>query len=126
MVERSRTIIPGKPRRSGAFMQEQDIKRGHTKDVEGEKLGALVSEIFGNCEHDGDKFVVTFGALAPLTVWIKDKSTLCVDTKMKTDVDEATAIETRKRYNDFMFRATGFTAQQRSKRLQQKAKGGDL
>lgn len=104
-------------------MQEQDIKRGHAKNIEGEKLGSLVSELFGNCKKDGDKFTTTFGALDPLTVWIKDASTLCVDTKMKKDVDEATAIETRKRYNDFMFRSTGFTAQQRSKRLQQKAKG---
>lgn len=107
-------------------MQEQDIKRGHLKNIEGEKLGALVREIFGDCSKDGDKFKSTFGALAPLTVWIKDKSTLCVDTQMKKDVDDATAIDTRKRYNDFMFKATGFTAQQRSKRLQQKAKDGGL
>jgi len=103
-------------------MQEQDIKRGHSKNVEGEKIGALVNEVFGNCKKDDGKFLATFGALDPLMVWMKDKNTLCVDTKMKTGVDEATAIETRKRYNDFLFRATGFTAQQRSKRIQQKAK----
>ena len=107
-------------------MQQQDIKRGHVKNIGGEKLGALVGEVFGNCKKDGEKFIATFGALDPLTVWITDASTLCVDTTMKKDVDEATAIETRKRYNDFMFRATGFTAQQRSKRLQQKAKGESL
>jgi hypothetical protein len=45
---------------------------------------------------------------------------------MQPDVDEETAIDTRKRYNKYMEEATGFTAKQRNKRLQKKLKEGKL
>lgn len=107
-------------------MQEQDIKRGHYKNIDGSGLEDLAKEIFGVCGKDGNTLVIEFGALQPFKVWVKDKSTLCIETIMQSDVDEATAIDTRKRYNTFMERATGFTAKQRSKRLQKKAKEGSM
>ncbi|UCH88432.1 MAG: DUF5611 family protein [Thermoplasmata archaeon] len=105
-------------------MQEQDIKRGHFKNIESGKLKDMMEEIFGSVEEDGEKIIVHYGALAPLTTWIKDKSTLCVDTQMNTDVDEDTAMETRKRYNLFLDKSTGFNSKQRRERLQKKAKEG--
>ena len=107
-------------------MQEQDIKRGHFKDLDDGGLKALVSDVFGDHAEENGVLVVNFGALDPLRVWIKDRSTLCVDTTMNTDVDEETAILTRKRYNEFLERATGFTSKQRRDRLQKKAKDGSL
>lgn len=107
-------------------MQEQDIKRGNFKVVEGDNLGNLLTEIFGSFEKDGDVHLVNYGALKPFKVWIKDKSTMCIETIMNTDVDEETAIDTRKRYNDFLNRATGFTSKQRRDRLKKKAKEGKL
>lgn len=105
-------------------MQEQDIKRGHFKNIEGDKLKEIIEDIFGTCEIDGEKYNINYGALAPLKVWIKDKSTLCVDTQMKTDVDEDTAIDTRKKYNLLLDRSTGFNSKQRRDRIQKKAKEG--
>jgi hypothetical protein len=107
-------------------MQEQDIKRGHFKKIEGEQFKDILTEIFGNYDTDGDKYVVNYGALAPLTVWIKDKSTLCVDTRMNTDVDDATAADTLKKYNAMLDRTTGFNSKQRRDRLKNKAKEGDI
>jgi hypothetical protein len=107
-------------------MQEQDIKRGHFKNIEGEKLDELIKEVFGDYEKEGDKYVIRYGALQPFTTWIKDKSTLCIDTQMQPDVDEGTAIDTRKKYNLYMERATGFSAKQRNKRLQKKLKEGKI
>jgi hypothetical protein len=102
------------------LLQEQDIKRGQYKNIEGGKLKDLMEDIFGTVEEDGDKYSVHYGALAPLTVWIKDKSTLCVDTNMNADVDEDTAIDTRKKYNMLLDQSTGFTSKQRRDRLKKK------
>lgn len=107
------------------FLQEQDIKRGHFKKIEGDQLKNLMQEIFGSVEVDGEKHIVHYGALAPLTVWIKDKNTLCVDTKMNTDVDEDAAMETRKKYNQLLDMTTGFTSKQRRDRLKKKVGGED-
>ncbi len=41
-------------------MQEQDIKRGNYKNVEGEKLGELLTELFGSFKKDGDTHLVEF------------------------------------------------------------------
>jgi hypothetical protein len=98
-------------------LQEQDIKRGHFKNVEGEKLKELMEELFGTVEINEEKHVVHYGALAPLTAWVKDKSTLCVDTIMNPDVDEDTAIDTRKKFNVFLDKSTGFNSKQRRDRM---------
>ena len=105
-------------------MQEQDIKRGHFKKIEGGQLKDIMEEIFGEVEVDGDKHIVNFGALAPLTIWIKDNKTLCVDTQMNKDVDDATAADTLKKYNMCLDRTTGFNSKQRRDRIQKKAKEG--
>jgi hypothetical protein len=106
-------------------MQEMDIKKGHFKNIEGEKLGDIIKGIFGDFKKDGEKYIVTYGALSPLTIWLKDKNTLTVDTQMKKDVDEPTAISTREKYNDFLFKATGFNSKQRRDRLTKKATHSD-
>ena len=107
------------------LMQEQDIKRGHFKKIEGDQLKDLMKDIFGTVEVDGEKHIVHYGALAPLTVWIKDKNTICVDTRMNTDVDEETATDTRKKYNQLLDLTTGFNSKQRRDRLKKKAGGED-
>ena len=70
-------------------MMEQDIKRGKYKNIEGTKLFDVLSDVFGEAHvslKDG-KCYVTYGALSPLIAWVKDKSTLMVDTIMDPDVD---------------------------------------
>jgi hypothetical protein len=97
-------------------MNEYDIKRGHFEKIEGDKLELLMREVFESAKKDGDKLSTTFGALDSLTVWLDGKKTLCVETRMNTAVDDRTATETIRLYNQFLERATGVTAKERRKR----------
>jgi len=107
-------------------MIEQDIKRGNFKNIEGEKLINLLEEIFGaGCvSQEEGRCYVNYGALSPLSVWVKDKSTLIVDTTMDPDVDIEKGLDSRKKYNKFLDVATGFNAKARTKRLKDKVKKG--
>lgn len=106
-------------------MNDYDIKKGHKQNVEGGKLEELVKSIFGNAgKADGGKITTEFGGLAPLTCWINEKGKLAVETKMNPAVADDMAAETIKRYNDFLFAATGFTTKERKQRAMKKAKGG--
>jgi hypothetical protein len=103
-------------------MRSYKIKRGHFRHIEGERLLELVKESFGNADRKDDKIFSSFGALENLNVWTDGKY-IFVDTTMNTTVDEETAISTRRRFYDFLEKATGFTAKQRAKKAQKEAKG---
>jgi hypothetical protein len=103
-------------------MRSYRIKRGHFRHIEGEKLTDLVRESFGNADRKDEKISTNFGAIEKLDVWTDGKS-LFVDTSMNTAVDEETAVNTRKRFYEFLEKATGFTAKQRAKKAQKEAKG---
>jgi hypothetical protein len=97
-------------------MNEYDIKKGHYEKIDGDNLQILMKEIFGTVKKDGDKLLSSFGALDSIIVWPVGKKSLCVETKMNTEVDDKTATETIRAYNLFLERATGFTAKERRKR----------
>ena len=97
-------------------MNEYDIKRGHAEKIEGDKLEMLMKDIFGAAEKDGEKLVSSFGAMENIQVWGDRKKTLCVETRMNTKVDDKTASDTIRLYNQFLEQATGFTAKERRKR----------
>ena len=101
-------------------MNEYDIKKGHYEKIEGEKLESLMTEMFGNAKKDGEKLHSSFGALEKITVKIDGKKTLTVETKMNTNVDDKTATETIRAYNQFLERATGFNTKERKKRANKK------
>ena len=101
-------------------MNEYDIKKGHYEKIEGDKLEKLMTEIFGNAKKNGEKLQSTFGALEKITVWMDGKKTFCVDTKMNTSVDDKTATETIRAYNQFLEKATGFNTKERKKRANKK------
>lgn len=104
-------------------MQAYDLKRGQGKVIAGDGLKAIATEIFGAASVEGGKVVVSFGALDPLVSWTDGKR-LFVETTMKQGVPDAVATDTIRAYNRFLERASGFTAKERSRRLQQKAKQG--
>lgn len=97
-------------------MTKYDIKRGHFDKVDGGKLEVLMKDSFESVKKKDDKLVSNFGALETIAVWLDGNKTLCVETKMNTDVDDKTATETIRSYNQFLERATGFTAKERRKR----------
>jgi hypothetical protein len=104
-------------------LKEYDIKRGHFKNIEGDKLKELIESTFGDVKSEDKKLIINYGALQPLITWIKDKNVLCVDTQMKTDVEDDIITETIKRYNKFLESATGFTSKERVKRAKKKSEG---
>jgi len=104
-------------------MQTYDIRRGQEKNLQTPQLKDLAIEVFGGAGEEQGKVIVSFGALAKLTVWLDGKS-LCVETQMKTDVPNDVASDTIKRYNVFLERTTGYTAKERGKKAKEKAKKG--
>lgn len=107
-------------------MQELEIKKGHFKNIDGGKLKQVMTELLGDVKEEaGGKLVGNFGAMKPITLWIKDNKTLCVDIN-SVQVPDDEALKTIRAKNDLLEKATGFTAKERSKRLQKKAKEGTL
>ena len=101
-------------------MNEYDIKKGHYEKIEGEKLEIMMTEIFGNVKKDGEKLHSSFGALENITVWLDGKKTFCVETKMNTKVDDKTATDTIRAYNQFLEMGTGLNTKERKKRANKK------
>ena len=44
-------------------MQNYDIKKGHWKNIEGDRLVQLIKEIFGNASVKGDAVVTSYKAI---------------------------------------------------------------
>lgn len=107
-------------------MQELEIKKGHFKNVDSGKLKDIMKQLLGDVKEDaGGKLVGNFGAMKPITMWFKDNKTLCVEINT-VQVSDDEAMKTIRAKNDLLEKATGFTAKERSKRLQKKAKEGSL
>src|SRR5512136_1143703 len=104
-------------------MRAYELRRGHGKNLEGDKLRTLAAETFGSAAVEGGKVVASFGAIEKLVAWTDGKQ-LFVDLSMKAGVPDAVATETITRNNRFLEAATGYTAKERSKKAQQAAKEG--
>lgn len=102
-------------------MRHYSIKRGYKENLEQENLRALVMESFGDCEEEGGKLIASFGALKQISVWSEDKD-LVVDSEMDATVPNEVAMETIKRFNDFLYKTTGYTSKDRKKRAEKEAK----
>ena len=107
-------------------MQTFDIKRGHFRNLENNGLEKIMEKAFGDVAIEGDKLKANYGAMKPITFWIKNKKELCIDIVTDKDVNDEVALKTIKAKNDFLLMATGFSTKERSKRLQKKAKEGKL
>ncbi len=107
-------------------MQEFEIRRGHFKKLEGDRLKTLMQESFGNVTPVGDTLVSRFGAMDPITVQLKGKNLLAVEVVTKKDVEDKAILGTIRAKNTFLESATGYSAKERAKRLQKKAKESAL
>lgn len=106
-------------------MRAYELRRGHGKNLEGDKLRTIAAEIFGNATAEGEKVVASFGAIEKLTAWTDGKQ-LFVDIVMKTGVPDAVATDTIGRNNRFLEAATGYSAKERAKKAQEAAKKGRM
>ena len=95
-------------------MQEYKLKRGFKADMD--RIYECLTESFpGEIRKEDDKYVTSYGILSSLTVWIEGKK-LAVDTVSDTSVtDDELILDSNKRFRDFLFAATGYTAKERLK-----------
>lgn len=110
-------------------MTEFDIKRGYYSKIEGDKLGALMNDIFGNMVVEGDVFVSTYGAMARIEAKVISKTQMGLMTVNVDDVSKLTddqILDSKRKLNEFLQTATGFSAKDRMNRAKKKAKEGTL
>lgn len=105
-------------------MRAYELRRGHGKNIEGDKLRAIAETSFGSAASEDGKVVVSFGAIEKLVAWTDGKQ-LFVEFTMKGGTPDALATETITRNNRFLEAATGYTAKERGKRAQEAAKKGE-
>jgi hypothetical protein len=106
-------------------MQEYQVKRGHTRD-----LAVEVEKAFSDCfgvrpEKGADGYTMSFGALSRMEVRLGEGGrTVTVDTVSRRDADEATILDTNRRFRTFLDRVTGFSSKERVKRAKKAVEGG--
>lgn len=103
-----------------------DIKKGHSASLEGNGLKDLMMSVLGDAREDNGALVASFGATTRFEVKLLSKSVLSVVSTSDKNATTEAMMESNRKYNDFMEKATGFNAKERSKRLQKKAKEGKL
>ncbi len=104
-------------------MRAYELRRGHSKNLEGDQLRAIAEQHFGAATEEGGKVVLSFGAIETMTVWTDGKQ-LFVDMVMKSGVPDGVATDTISRNNRFLEAATGYSAKERAKKAQEAAKKG--
>lgn len=103
-----------------------DIKKGHGASLEGEGLKDLMKSIFGEVKDENGALVASFGATTRFEAKVVSKNTLSVLSVSDKNASPEAMMESNRKYNEFMEKATGFNTKERSKRLQKKAKEGKL
>jgi hypothetical protein len=103
-------------------MRDYEIRRGHWKNLEGDKLQKLMEGLFGPVHHEGEWLVASFGALKTVKARAEGKDKLWVDSETDRSADPGLAQQTMAVWNDFLEAATGYNTKQRAKRAQEAAK----
>ena len=104
-----------------------DIKKGCYKNVEGDNLLNLMKEVFGDAKKEGDVCVSSYGIMTRIEVKVVSKERLDIVTANRTGaMTDDEILESKRKLNEFAFKATGFDAKARMKRAQKKAKEGKL
>ncbi|ADE37061.1 DUF5611 family protein [Methanohalophilus mahii] len=95
-------------------MQEYKLKRGHSPDIE--RIYEVLEECFpSDISRKGDKLVTSYGVMKELSVWMNGKK-LVVDTNSEAEgVPDEVILDTNKRFRNFLYKATGYTAKERVK-----------
>jgi hypothetical protein len=100
------------------------FKRGFKPDLE--RIRTVLAEEFP-CEvrQEDGKLCLSYGALKSVCVWIEGKK-LNVTTESLPGARDDLALDTNKRYRNFLEKATGYTAKQRLQMAKKEvSKGAD-
>lgn len=111
-------------------MQEYEVKRGHAKKTD---LKQIFELSFGEYQEQDGWLVGKYGAMPLVKAkYLPDGSKLVVDTQMDPAVAQRAArgdteaaklaMETHRRWNDFLETATAYDAKTRGKKAQEAAK----
>ena len=101
-------------------MRKYKFKRGYKPTAE--RVEEALITHFGSFEKKEDVYVVSYGAIREMRVWL-DGKLLCVETETDTSVTNDVATDTLKRFNKFLEDVTGYTAKERRKQLQKEIEG---
>ena len=88
-----------------------------------------MTEVFGSAELEGDVYVTSYGVMARIEAKVISKALLGVATENIADArscSDEQIMDSKRKLNDFLFKCTGFTAKDRQKRANEKAKKGTL
>ena len=106
-------------------MVQYDIKRGWFENIDGDNLEKMMKEIFGNCRKDGNVLTSKYGVLERIDAEIISKNLLRVETASRDGPKaDGEILDSKRKLNVFVEKATGFDAKARMKRAQDKAKKG--
>ena len=100
---------------------EYKLKRGFSPDLERIK-GVLEKDFLSEVRQDGEKLTLSYGALKSIEVWIEGKK-LAVVTQSEPGVSDYVAMDTNKRFRNFLESATGYTAKQRLQMAKKEVQG---
>jgi hypothetical protein len=106
------------------MMEDFDVRPGHFKKLGGtDGLEALMKELFGGAKREGDLVVASFKLITRVAARFKDAKMveieILTDSSNPNHPDAWPTIQAR---NQFMERATGYTAKERKKKLEARAK----
>ncbi|MDO5845193.1 MAG: DUF5611 family protein [Methanocorpusculum sp.] len=114
-------------------MQEYEVKRGNTSDLE-DRIKSGFTDIFGlNPESNGGHYSASYGSMKKIEVWAGEKNkTVFVDTVTDSEVlslpdSEADKIilDTNKKFRQYLDLITCFTTKERVKRAKKAAEKDD-
>ncbi len=94
-------------------MRLYPFKRGHKKTLE--EIENIMAELFGDVQRVNGHLVASYGALERIEVWLEGGK-MAAETASRR-AESSVAQETLKRWNDFLFRVTGYTAKERKKKM---------
>ena len=97
-------------------MEAFDVRKANVGKLASGGLNGIVAGMFSDYTAEGEKIIIRFGALQPMTVWLENKK-LCVDIVTDKNVDSDTVLKSISMRNKFLEAATGYNAKERLKRL---------
>lgn len=113
---------------------DYDIKKGWMKNIEGDLLPKMMEEIFGNVKCQDGKCVSSYGVMDKIEVTIVSKEKMDIVVENVPDIQskysgeelDNVILDSKRKLNVFVEKATGFDVKARKKRAQDKAKKGLL
>ncbi|MCP1714805.1 hypothetical protein J2T58_000650 [Methanocalculus alkaliphilus] len=102
-------------------MQEYQVKRGLTKDLEERLLSGFI-DIFGvEAEEKDGHYCIAYGAIKRLEVWSGEKGkTVYVDTESDITASDDLILDSNKKFRQYLDHITGFSTKERVKRAKPK------